>query len=381
MYFAGSNYPLNSQPASDLKKVLILTAGFGEGHNSAARGIRDSLSQAAPGTEAEIRDIFAETYGPLNELARRVYLSAINRVPSGWASIYSWIDRQEEFRRGFRWLYPARRRLAELIGQSRPDVVVSVYPAYPHLLDHAFGTANGSKPKRVVVITDSITVNGIWFRCSADHFVVANSQTRQVLQRAGVTDNSLQVLGFPVSPRFANPALRPLRPLNSPWQILYMVNSGSACAPILAKALSELPNTRLTVTVGHEKKLRRAIEAVREGCGQKFHIVGWTNDLPRLLASHHLLISKAGGATVQEAIAAGCPMIINQVVPGQEEGNAQLISETGSGVTALTTEAVIDAVRKAIADDGKELRNWTQNIAKISRPGAALDIAAFLLGL
>jgi UDP-N-acetylglucosamine:LPS N-acetylglucosamine transferase len=31
----------------------------------------------------------------------------------------------------------------------------------------------------------------------------------------------------------------------------------------------------------------------------------------------HLLISKAGGATVQETIAAKCPMIISQVVPGR----------------------------------------------------------------
>ena len=41
--------------------------------------------------------------------------------------------------------------------------------------------------------------------------------------------------------------------------------------------------------------------------------------------THHLVISKAGGATVQEAIAARCPMIVNQVIPGQEEGNARLI--------------------------------------------------------
>jgi len=29
--------------------------------------------------------------------------------------------------------------------------------------------------------------------------------------------------------------------------------------------------------------------------------------MPQLLMSHHLVIGKAGGAMVQEAIAAGCP--------------------------------------------------------------------------
>ncbi len=42
-------YPLNSPPnpraktPNELKKILILTAGFGEGHNAAARGIREGL--------------------------------------------------------------------------------------------------------------------------------------------------------------------------------------------------------------------------------------------------------------------------------------------------------------------------------------------------
>src|SRR5437764_10558929 len=43
-----------------------------------------------------------------------------------------------------------------------------------------------------------------------------------------------------------------------------------------------------------------------------------------LLMSSHLVIGKAGGASVQEAIAARCPMIVNQIIPGQEDGNARL---------------------------------------------------------
>ena len=63
--------------------------------------------------------------------------------------------------------------------------------------------------------------------------------------------------------------------------------------------------------------------------GERASHLGWTNQMPELMMSHHLVISKAGGATVQEAIAARCPMIVNQVIPGQEEGNAELIEETG----------------------------------------------------
>ena len=46
--------------------------------------------------------------------------------------------------------------------------------------------------------------------------------------------------------------------------------------------------------------------------------------------------ARPGRATVQEAMCAGCPIIVNHVIPGQEEGNARYIMETKSGTVALT---------------------------------------------
>jgi processive 1,2-diacylglycerol beta-glucosyltransferase len=100
-----------------------------------------------------------------------------------------------------------------------------------------------------------------------------------------------------------------------------------------------------------------------------------------MMHESHLLIGKAGGATVQEAIAAGCPMIINHVVAGQEEGNARLIVETNSGVTASSPAEVAVQVERAFADDAKQWREWAGNITKLSRPRAALDIAEFVMAI
>src|SRR5205823_15029082 len=75
------------------------------------------------------------------------------------------------------------------------------------------------------------------------------------------------------------------------------------------------------------------------------------------------------------------PMIINHVVAGQEEGNARLILETNSGVIALSPAAVVARLQRVFADNAKEWREWAANIAKLSRPRAALDIAEFLLSL
>src|ERR1700746_180217 len=84
------------------KRILILTASFGEGHNSAARGVRDGLSRVAPETaEGELRDLFAEAYGPVNELVRHSYLALVDFAPRAWGTVYQWLDRKEDFDKAF----------------------------------------------------------------------------------------------------------------------------------------------------------------------------------------------------------------------------------------------------------------------------------------
>ncbi len=364
------------------KRILILTAGFGEGHNAAARGLRDGLALVALETaEVELHDIFAETYGRTNDVVRRAYLALINRAPAAWAQVYDWIDRQKDARARLRIFFQARNRLRDLLAHFRPDVVVSVFPGYPHLLDEITG---GTTPpfRRVVCVTDSITINAIWYRCSCDYFLVPNDATASVLVAVGVPNDRVRATGFPVTPKFSQlGVLRQPPSAEYGRRILYMINAGHLIAPETIRRLSQMKDTRLTVTVGRDHKLQRAVEALRNEAGRMFEIIGWSDQLPRLMLESHLLISKAGGATVQETIAACCPMIVNQIVPGQEAGNAQLIRESGSGTIATTPETIAGAVEKAFADDARVWREWSANITRLSRPRAALEIAEWLMQL
>jgi len=90
--------------------------------------------------------------------------------------------------------------------------------------------------------------------------------------------------------------------------------------------------------------------------------------MPELLMSHHLVIGKAGGRTVQEAIAARCPMIVNQVIPGQEEGNAELIWRFGLGAIAEKNREVAELVENAFAKKASQWSDWRANLRKMSRP-------------
>jgi processive 1,2-diacylglycerol beta-glucosyltransferase len=340
------------------------------------------LARVAPeGIEVELRDLFAEAYGPINELIRKSYLGLINLAPRAWGIVYRWLDRKKDFDNEFARFSRLKEHFTALLERFQPDIVISTFPAYPNVLrEIAEENPGGVRPcKSVVIVTDSITINASWYHCAADYFLVANEQSASVLKAVGVAPEKIKVFGFPVSPKFADVVgNRVLPSKNSDRRVLYMIHAATRGAPDLVRRLVDL-GVDLTVTIGRADNLRPAIE--RAAGSSKTRIVGWTDELPRMLYESHLLIGKAGGATVQETIAAGCPMIINHVVAGQEEGNARLIIETNSGVIALSPAEVVTQCQRAFADDAKQWRDWAANIAKLSRPRAALDIAEFLTAL
>jgi len=359
-----------------MKRILILTAGFGEGHNSAARGVRAGLARVAPKVEVELRDLFPETFGALNEFVRRAYSTLTNRWPRSWGYVYKWLDHKEDFDEQFHKFYGLKKNLGRLLDRFQPEVVVSTFPPYPYLLQQILGKERHCK--NIAIVTDSITVNAIWYRAPADCFLVTNEQSAAVVRNGGVPSEKIKVFGFPVSPRFTDFAQDRQVPNKIAPRVLYVINAGTSRAPQLVRKLLE-SNIHLTVTVGRDERLRRAIEGATGD--RKIDILGWTDELPRLLCESHVLIGKAGGATVQETIAASCPMIINHVVSGQEEGNAQLIVDTNSGAIALSNNEVVSQVQRAFVNNAKQWRDWSANISKLSRPRASLDIAEFLLSI
>ena len=194
-------------------------------------------------------------------------------------------------------------------------------------------------------------------------------------------EKQIKVLGFPVSPVFAeNPNDLPAPIGDEPRRVLYIINTGKKKAGKAIDRLLEIDNVHLTITAGRDPELRaQLIERTRDH-EDRVKVLGWTNQMPELMMSHHLVISKAGGATVQEAIAARCPMIVNQVIPGQEEGNAELIWSCGLGAIAEKNKEVAETVENAFAKTRRRNgTNGAKNLKKVSQPDAARDIAELIL--
>jgi len=364
-----------------MTKILVLTAGFGEGHNAAARALAAALDrEAGPGT-AVIADIFALAAPRYNELVRRSYLSLINRAPKLWIRFYRWSDRSSLVANTPALFFRELRVLRRLLAREQPDAVCCTFPVATLLLEHIARTGGPALP-RYNIVTDSISIHSLWCRGACDGWFVPNEDSAEVILRAGLNPAKVHVAGFPVPAFFTEQAgvlAPPDLAAGAAPRVLQIINSGTRHAAETARRLLAEEDWDVTVAVGRNEDLRRSLTAFAARRRRPATILGWTQEVPRLLMTHHVVVSKAGGATTQEAINALCPMVVSQVVPGQEEGNYELLRRHGAGTLAPTPDAVIAALRHAFADRGRVWAEWRAALAPLAHPSAARDIARHVL--
>ena len=364
-----------------MNKILILTAGFGDGHNAAAQNVREAIEQISPEATVTVEDLFERSYKRLNGFAKKAYLGVVRYAPGVWSGIFKLLDKTPWLADSGWALGRLQRSLAEVLDDIQPDCVLSTYPTYAQLIETLFKDHSEVPFPLVTVITDARSVNSVWYRAASDYYVVADEETAAVLRRAGIAPRKILTFGFPVSPRFAAPpSAPPTAPATGqPFRVLYVINTGKKKAGKVISRLLDLPNVELTVTVGRHAELKEKLAKRARHYGDRLRLLGWTNQMPELMMRSHLVIGKAGGAAVQEALAAKCPMIVNQIIPGQEEGNARLIEELGVGTVAEHRKDILRSVHDAMARDAKLWRAWRQRLEGVSRPEASLRIARFVL--
>jgi len=141
-------------------------------------------------------------------------------------------------RKTTRWIYTFAEYARKNLAETQPDCVVSTYPVYGHVIKKIYASHHERPFKFITVVTDSITINSAWFKAPADYFCVPNEASADVLRAGGITEKQIQVLGFPVSPIFAeNPNELSLPAGKEPRRVLYIINTGKKKA---GKAIDRL---------------------------------------------------------------------------------------------------------------------------------------------
>ena len=315
--------------------ILILSSSFGEGHNSAAKNLAQALKGQA---RVEILLPNETAQKQLHKILRWAYLKIITHFPSLWKAIYRYTDKQDLSQESLGFLRKTRQFLYRFLDEKQPDLVVCTYPLHPYLLDD-YNKRTARPLPHNTIITDSLFINKSWKCSQTGHFFLTDTETQSRLIQDGLEPSRLHVTGFAVSPRFAS--LSPLKETDwqkeSPPKVLYFANRGKKATQREVKTiLQSHPTLELTVILGKKtRSLYPLLRPFKQEFGSRLKIKGWTQKVPELLCSHHLLIGKAGGATTHECLAAATPLLVNHFLYGQEEGNLELLTSLGMARQAL----------------------------------------------
>lgn len=354
-------------------KILILTASFGDGHNSAARHLAEALRSEA---EVKVADPCHLGNPIINRLLCQAYREVTTYTPRIWSWIYQSTDRQD-FRKPLPFIAKTEDAVASLLSDFKPDLVLNTYPLYPYMVERLFQRHH--RVPILTVITDSIEINSAWSRSPSDHFFITDGYTLESLTCQGIPEQNATITGFPVSHRFKD-----LQKLNrdasiSPFRVLFFPTARSPHVTDIIDAVLSY-ETHITVVLGRNfRRLYRKTAQLKKKYPGRMSLKGWTRRVPELLCSHHLVIGKAGGATVHEAIAAECPMLVHHIVPGQEEGNIELLQRYGIGSLATNAGAISEKIQSLLINDGEKWREQKMRLSDYSKPNAAQDAAQQIL--
>ena len=359
-------------------KILILTAGFGEGHNSAALNLQRALKPRATTLCADPCALGAPW---VTRQLQNLYRKITTHAPWLWRKIYDSTERQDFSKKRLPFMRKPEKKLRELILEFKPDAILSTYPLYPYFIERIFNQGITRVPV-FTVVTDSIAINAAWRKAPTDFWLVTDQHTKDALSQQGLPEHQIIDTGFPVDPHFAD-----LQPVSSedtlkPLRILYFPTPKKPHVRRVSRELLEStgPDSELTIVLGkHLRKIHCRAKEIEEQYPGRVTIKGWSKKVPELLNSHHLVVGKAGGATVHEALAAECPMLIHHLVPGQEEGNLSLLHHLHGGDLAESAGSLSGHLGEMLADDASLWRNMKRDLAQHSRPSAAQRAADFIL--
>ena len=345
----------------------MTTAAFGEGHNTAAKNWAAAIQRMDPEADVRVVDLFRSAGKILSGTLEGLYSFAITNVPGIWKWLYKFADSADFAGQKVDIFAPLRVQLSRILADFRPDIIVNTYHLYPLVLKRVAKLYPEMPiPPIYTMVTDSVSINSVWMAAPSDRYLVTDTASKHELISGGTPADKIEVTGFPVSPLLTELPCN-LTAQSRPPRILYFPCTSSRH---VAKTLNEIPKcfggqAKWTLVLGHHKKrlyhtMRRFTDAHPN---LDIEVLGWTDQVPELMRSHHVIVGKAGGATVHEALTARCPMIINYVVPGQEEGNADMLTSHRCALQIKRPDQLPAALDRILGPNGK----WDEMRAAAAR--------------
>jgi processive 1,2-diacylglycerol beta-glucosyltransferase len=132
------------------------------------------------------------------------------------------------------------------------------------------------------------------------------------------------------------------------------------------------------IVCGRNEEMQNDIVQLVKHRPGDFCVLGFTTEIPELMAASTLILSKPGGMTTAEALARGLPMMVLDPIGGQEERNSDVLLEAGAAVKCTEATLVAHKLRRLL-DDPVRLERMRECARNLGRPNAAEEIARITL--
>jgi processive 1,2-diacylglycerol beta-glucosyltransferase len=208
-----------------------------------------------------------------------------------------------------------------------------------------------------------------------------------------VDDAAVRVTGIPIDPRFCIPDqaratlkadLRAALHLDGDIPVLMVMGGGLGMGPVgkILRSLQRLQRPmHVVIVTGKNDKLRERLQGAVDGLGAaRVQIFGYIDNVYDYMHAADLLVTKPGGLTSAEALAAGLPMVIVHPLPGPEMRNTKYLLSKRVAVR-VAHERSLHRVIEDMLDDPDALHHMREVSRRLACPDSARRAASLVLQL
>lgn len=350
-----------------MRKVLIFTASTGGGHNQAAKSLASKLQE--DDCEVVVVDILKLTNKVMEKVVVEGYEILSCSLPVVYRGLYKYSNKKSINTRISKYIFKIfKRKIYKSITEVEPDLIIGTHPFIVNIV-------SGLKHKKKIfipfisIVTD-FKAHSSYFGEHVDAYVTGSEYTNIGMMDKGIEAHKLYCYGIPIRQDFlfSNAEVQ----VDDKKDLSVLLMGGSMGITAIEEVLEGLVNCkgklRINVVCGNNKVLFKRIQS-RYGehrDDKEIKIYGFTNEIPKLMDNSDVLISKPGGLTVSEAIAKKLPILIPYMLPGQEEENAEFLSESGIA-TIIEDINKIDILIKNLIDNPQNLQNMKNKMEDIAK--------------
>src|SRR3989344_5360817 len=366
------------------KKVLIVYATGGMGHVKAAKAVEEAFRAKYPQVEIKNVDIidFANKFYKWFFVDGYNFISAY--IPNFWGWLYQKFNKKSSQKfPSFLSRLAISGRFIPFVREFKPDFIISTHPLPMILISY-------SKTKEVIDIFSSMVVtdfgcHSFWVEQEVNYYFTATEDVAKCLGGYGVAREKIVVCGIPIELKFAADSNRQIlmKKFNlDPKLFTLLIVGGQFDFDALRMIISGIKEKQgnkiqFLVVAGRDAKLKENLDKSDFAKNSHVKTFGFVDNMDELMTVSDLIFSKAGGLTVSECLAKGLPLVINKVIPGQEEDNVEYLVSKGAAIKTNDFSGIVLAVNQLL-DQPEKISNMKKAAKNIGKPNSATTLADFV---